>query len=110
MGNKTLLISILLCLTIFPALMQNLYVHSVTEKNTNDGSKLSPFKNIQKAIDVAADGATIYVAEGNYFGKLDKGNINVTKPLTIMGGYSADFADVHFSDQFDNEVQLTAMI
>jgi len=92
MFNKSFLISVVLCLTMFPAVAQDLYVHSATGKNTNDGSKASPFKNIQKAIDAATDGATIHVAEGNYFGTLDKGNINVTKPVTILGGYSADFA------------------
>ena len=92
MYHKSFFISVVLCLTMFPAMAQDLYVHSATGKNTNDGSKGSPFKNIQKAIDAATDGATIRVAEGNYFGTLDKGNINVTKPVTILGGYSADFA------------------
>ena len=69
------------------------YVNSETGSNRNDGSKAAPFKNLQKAIDAAADGATIWVAEGNYFGLLGKGNINITKPLKIYGGYSADFAN-----------------
>ena len=69
-----------------------LYVNSSTGNNKNDGTKENPLKNIQKAIDMAADGDTINVAEGNYFGILDKGNINVTKPVTIIGGYSPDFS------------------
>jgi len=69
-----------------------LYVSSSTGNNKNDGTKENPLKNIQKAIDMAADGDTINVAEGNYFGVLDKGNINVTKPVTIIGGYSPDFS------------------
>ena len=68
------------------------YVSANTGNNQNDGSKGSPFKNLQKAIDVAPDGATIYVAEGNYYGLLNKGNINVTKPVQIYGGYSSDFS------------------
>ena len=68
------------------------YVSSTIGNNRNNGSKESPFKNIQKAIDEAADGDTIQVAEGNYFGTLDKGNINVTKPVKIYGGYSEDFS------------------
>jgi len=68
------------------------YVSSATGNNKNDGSKENPFKNIQKAIDAAADGDAINVAEGNYFGILDKGNINVTKPVAIIGGYSPDFS------------------
>lgn len=39
--------------------------------NKNDGSLAAPFKNLQKALDVAEDGATILVAEGNYFGMLN---------------------------------------
>jgi hypothetical protein len=69
-----------------------LYVSSATGSNRNDGSKEKPFKNIDKAISAAEDGATIYVAEGNYFGTLDKGNIIVDKPVKIIGGYSPDFA------------------
>ena len=65
---------------------QSYYVSSSTGSNRNDGSKGSPFKNLQKALDVAEAGATIYVAEGNYYGLLNKGNIIITKPVTIMGG------------------------
>ena len=69
-----------------------LHVSQADGNNRNDGSKEKPFKNIQKAIDSAQDGDTILVAEGNYFGILDKGNIVVSKPVKIIGGYSADFA------------------
>ncbi|MCL2104526.1 MAG: DUF1565 domain-containing protein [Kiritimatiellaeota bacterium] len=69
-----------------------LHVCAGTGNNRNDGSKEKPLKNVQKAIDLAKDGATILVAEGNYFGTLDSGNINVTKPVKIIGGYSPDFA------------------
>jgi len=68
------------------------YVSSATGNNKNEGTKENPLKNIQKAIDTAADGDTINVAEGNYFGILDKGNIIVNKAVTIMGGYSPDFS------------------
>jgi len=78
---------------MFSALAQKeLYVSSATGNNRNDGSKGSPFKNIQKAIDEATDGSTIYVAEGNYFGMLDNGTITVNKPVKIIGGYSPDFS------------------
>ena len=71
---------------------QTFYVSKNTGSNRNDGSKEAPFKNIQKAIETAEDGATIYVAEGNYFGTLDKGNIPVTKCVKIYGGYNTDFS------------------
>lgn len=71
---------------------QTYYVSKSTGSNRNDGSKDAPFKNIDKAIEKVPEGATIYVAEGNYFGALDKGNIPVTKCVKIYGGYNADFS------------------
>jgi len=89
--NKLFFFSISLCLMIVQVAAQDLYVSAATGNNRNTGTKESPFKNLQKAIDAAANGATIYVAEGNYYGLLDKGNIDITKPVKIMGGYSSDF-------------------
>lgn len=73
------------------ATAQTFYVSKNTGSNRNDGSKDAPYKNLQKAIEAVPEGATIYVAEGNYFGTLDKGNIPVTKCVKIYGGYSTDF-------------------
>jgi len=92
MYHKSFFFSVLLFLAVFSVAAQDLYVNSATGNNRNDGSKGSPFKNIQKAVDVAADGVTIHVAEGNYFGNLDNGSISVTKPVKIIGGYSSDFS------------------
>ncbi len=72
---------------------QVLYVSKSTGKNKNDGSKEAPFKNIQKAVDMAQPGALIRVAEGNYFGNLDNGNILIKKPVRIEGGWSSDFSE-----------------
>lgn len=70
------------------------YVSKETGSNRKDGlSADKPMKNLQKALDAAPDGSTILVAEGNYFGTLDCGNIVISKPVTIVGGYSADFAE-----------------
>ena len=85
-------VALLFAIGASAATEQAYYVSKSTGSNRNDGSKSAPFKNIQKAIEVADDGATIYVAEGNYFGTLDKGNIPVTKCVKIYGGYSADFS------------------
>ncbi len=70
-----------------------LYVSSSTGSNRNDGSKSAPLKNIAKALELAPAGATIVVAEGNYFGMLNSGNIVITKPVTLLGGYSSDFSE-----------------
>ena len=70
------------------------YYVSRSGSNKNDGlSPSTAVKNIQKAIDLAPDGSEIRVAEGNYFGLLNKGNIIIDKPLVIMGGYNADFSE-----------------
>lgn len=70
------------------------YVNSTLGSNRNDGtSQNSPFKNIQKAVETAPEGSEILVAEGNYFGTLNSGNIIIDKGLTIKGGYSADFTE-----------------
>ncbi|HHX35232.1 MAG TPA: DUF1565 domain-containing protein [Gammaproteobacteria bacterium] len=60
--------------------------------NRKDGSKSSPLKDLQKAIDVAPEGAVIHVAEGNYLGYLDQGWVKVDKYVSIVGGYSDDFS------------------
>lgn len=70
---------------------QVLYVSKATGNNRAAGTVEKPIKNLQKALDKAAPGATILVAEGNYFGTLDVGNIVITKPVKIYGGFSQDF-------------------
>lgn len=76
------------------AMAATYYVSKETGSNRKDGlSAETPMKNLQKALDAAPDGSTILVAEGNYFGTLDCGNIIVSKPVTIVGGYSADFKE-----------------
>ena len=76
-----------------PAAVQVLYVSKSTGKNKNDGSKEAPLKNIQKAVEMAQPGALIRVAEGNYFGNLDCGTIDIRKPVTIEGGWNSDFSE-----------------
>ena len=69
------------------------YVSRQTGSNQNDGSRARPLKNIQKAIDLASPGDAIYVAEGNYYGLLNSGNIKINKGVSIFGGYSTDFSE-----------------
>ena len=64
--------------------------------------KTTPVKDLQKAIDMAEDGDTILVAEGNYLGNMDRGYVecgkfgnagDVGKFLKFYGGYAADFSE-----------------
>ena len=67
---------------------------SGTGSNKNDGrSPETPYKNVQKALDEAADGDVICVATGNYTGTLDQGFIDITKYVSLVGGYNEDFSE-----------------
>jgi len=79
-----------------PAPAGNATVYYVSRNGSNRNDGLSPansLKNIQKAIDLASDGDEIRVAEGNYYGLLNRGNIIIDKPLYLYGGYSSDFTE-----------------
>ena len=79
------------------------YYVSANGKTRADGlSKESPLKDLQKAIDLAEDGSTILVAEGNYLGNMDRGYIECGrfgngadngKFLKFYGGYASDFSE-----------------
>lgn len=75
-----------------PAAQAALYVSVNTGSNRNDGSKEKPYKDLQKAVDEAPEGAIIHVAQGNYLGKLDAGYISIKKYVSIIGGYTDDFS------------------
>ncbi len=76
-----------------PGLATNtLYVSLQNGSNRNDGSKASPLKDLQKAVDMAQNGTTIKVSEGNYLGALNAGYIEISKWITLEGGYNTDFS------------------
>ncbi len=79
-----------LALTSFGA---DLYVSRETGSNKAAGTKEAPLKNLWKAVDMAEDGDVIHVAAGNYNGQMNKGWIEVTKAISIIGGYSSDFSE-----------------
>lgn len=79
--------------TALPKATQDVYVSVANGSNRNDGSKTSPYKDIQKAVDAAAEGAVIHVAQGNYLGNLNRGYIEIKKYVSIIGGYSDDFSE-----------------
>ncbi len=71
---------------------QTLYVSVEKGHTRNNGTKDKPFKDLQKAVDAAQDGAVIYVAQGNYQGKLDAGYITINKYISLVGGFNDDFS------------------
>ena len=71
----------------------DLYVSVETGKNKNAGTKEAPLKNLWKALEQAADGDTIHLAEGVYPGKMKQNWFLVDKAVSILGGYSKDFAE-----------------
>lgn len=71
---------------------KTLYVSVDNGSNRNDGSKAAPLKDLQKALDMAENGTTIKVSEGNYLGALNAGYIEISKWITLEGGYNADFS------------------
>lgn len=79
---------LLFSITVFAG---ELFVSATTGKNSNPGTMEAPLKGLWKAIEKAAPGDTIIVAEGFYYGKMSCGWISVNKPLLIYGGYSKDF-------------------
>ncbi|MGI6719030.1 MAG: DUF1565 domain-containing protein [Bacteroidales bacterium] len=70
---------------------KDIYV-SQSGSNRNTGGKSDPYKDIQKAIDEAPEGAVIHIAQGNYLGKLNVGYIEVKKYISLVAGYSDDFS------------------
>lgn len=74
-----------------PSGTETLYVSEARGGVRNPGTMDKPYKDLQKAIDEAKEGAVILVAQGNYQGKLDAGYISVKKYLSIVGGYNDDF-------------------
>lgn len=70
---------------------KTLYVSISSGSNSNDGSKGSPFKNIDKAIKTAVPGDKIYVAGGRYMGTLGAGFLESDKALQLYGSWNEEF-------------------
>lgn len=70
----------------------DLYVSQTTGKKKGPGTKEAPFKAIFDAVKKAQPGDVIHMAAGTYTGAMGASEIIIDKPLTIMGGYTADFS------------------
>ena len=80
------------CLMAAAAFSAELYVSQSTGKKKGPGTKEAPFKAILDAMKNAQPGDTIYMAEGTYTGAMGASEIIIDKPVTIIGGYAADFS------------------
>ncbi|MBQ9755317.1 MAG: DUF1565 domain-containing protein [Lentisphaeria bacterium] len=90
MKKSVLLISALMMVLSLPA--KDIFVSLSTGKNKNPGTKAAPYKNLWKAIAVAKANDVIHIAEGVYPGKMKCGWFKLTQPVSLIGGYSADFS------------------
>ena len=70
----------------------DIYVSLSTGKKKNAGTKEAPLKNLWHALQKAADGDVIHLAEGIYPGNAKCNWFLIDKAVSIIGGYSPDFA------------------
>ena len=62
------------------------------EEKGGDGSREKPFRDPYQALEKAVSGDVIHVTEGEYGGKLKRGNWVIEKPwLALLGGYDRNF-------------------
>ena len=93
MNTKHLLAAATAVLALAATHAADIYVSLDTGKNKNAGTKEAPLKNLWKALENANDGDTIHLAEGIYPGKMKQNWFLVDKAVSILGGYSKDFAE-----------------
>lgn len=67
------------------------YVSKAKGNNSNDGSKSSPFKEIDKAMKVAGPEDEIHIAGGVYMGTLNIGYLESDKALKLYGSWDESF-------------------
>ena len=88
-----LLLAAAVAAVAFGAQAADIYVSLSTGKNKNAGTKEAPLKNLWKALENAADGDTIHLAEGVYPGKMKQNWFLIDKAVSILGGYSKELAE-----------------
>ena len=77
---------------LFSLSAKDIFVSLSTGKNKNPGTAQAPYKNLWKALSVAKANDVIHIAEGNYPGRMKCGWFKLDKPVSLFGGYSADFS------------------
>ena len=93
MNTKSLMAAAMATLAAASVGAADIYVSLETGKNKNEGTKEAPLKNLWKALEKAEDGDTIHLAEGVYPGKMKQNWFLIDKAVSVLGGYSKDFAE-----------------
>ena len=88
--KAALIFTALVAMLSLPA--KDIFVSFSKGKNKNPGTKTAPYKNLWKALAVAKNNDIIHIAEGIYPGKMKCGWFKIEKPVSLIGGYSADFS------------------
>lgn len=87
-------VCIIFTLGLSAAAQNTFYVNINRGSARGTGTREAPMKDIQKAIDAAADGDCIFISEGNYLGTLDRGWIEIkNKYVSLQGGWNDDFSE-----------------
>ncbi len=101
-----------------PGTLSVVYV-ATNGSDTNSGAnKTEPFKNIQKAVDTAADGAVINVAQGIYtngdglnYSETGSGIVILNKKnIRLIGGWNEDFSETNGYSELDGNKELYHII
>lgn len=93
MKKDALVVAAAVAVTSLSAHAADLYVSLETGDNNSLGTKDAPLKNLWRALERSTDGDTIHLAEGVYPGKMNQNWFFIDKAVSIVGGYSKDFAE-----------------
>lgn len=91
---------VIVSISLMPFVASHTRYVDINAADGGDGSKSTPFRNIQEAVDATCNGDTIYVAQGHYSvteSELLKGRsatLNIPHSLDIFGGYDSAFKEV----------------
>ena len=89
---KRLIFTTMIALCAAAMQAADIYVSLSVGKKKNAGTKEAPLKNLWHALQKAEDGDTIHLAEGVYPGNAKCNWFLIDKAVSIIGGYSKDFA------------------
>ncbi|MBR4662264.1 MAG: right-handed parallel beta-helix repeat-containing protein [Lentisphaeria bacterium] len=86
------LIAVMTALTAGSLFAADWYVSAAGKKKAAGNAADAPLKDLYRAIKKAKAGDRILIAGGKYTGQMGASEIVIDKPITMIGGYSPDFA------------------